>query len=81
MLPVEMSWSDTTFARSTGMAKPSPTLPPVEPSDAMVAMADGTPINSPEQSVRAPPLLPGLMAASVWTAETRSAFLPFSPAT
>ena len=71
--------SATDVARSTGMAKPSPTLPPPEPGT--VAPAVGTPTSWPAQLTRAPPLLPGLMAASVCMAETSSADLSFSPGT
>jgi hypothetical protein len=46
-----------------------------------VAPAVGTPTSSAAQLTRAPPLLPGLIAASVWTAETSSAVLPSSAGT
>src|SRR5215472_11616736 len=77
--PVAMISSATDLARSTGMAKPSPMLPPAELGT--VAPAVGTPTSWPSQLTRAPPLLPGLMAASVCTADTSSADLSFSPGT
>jgi hypothetical protein len=66
-LPVLMMSLVIVFARSTGIAKPSPMLPPLDSPDEVgtVAPAVGTPINCPEQLTIAPPLLPGLMAASV----------------
>src|SRR5580700_9860917 len=78
-LPVAMISSAMDLARSTGMAKPSPTLPPPEPGT--VAPAVGTPTSWPAQLTRAPPLLPGLMEASVCMADTSSADLSFSPGT
>ena len=63
-----MILSDTVVARFTGMAKPSPMLPPPDDpvGDGTVAPAVGTLIIScPEQLTRAPPLFPGLIAASV----------------
>jgi hypothetical protein len=52
-----------------------PMLPPaaLPCSSGTEAPAVGTPINRAEQSTRAPPLLPGLIAASVWMAEASSA--------
>jgi hypothetical protein len=69
--------------RSTGIAKPSPMLPPDDSPVELgtVAPAVGMPMSSPEQFTRAPPLLPGLIAASVCTADTRSAELSFSAGT
>ena len=61
------------------MANPSPMLPP--PEFGTVAPAVGTPISSPSQFTRAPPLLPGLMDASVCTADTSNADRSFSPGT
>src|SRR5262249_12363405 len=52
-------------------------LPP--PESGTVAPAVGTPTSWSSQLTRAPPLLPGLMAASVCTADTSSADLSFSP--
>src|SRR5690349_10701209 len=46
-----------------------------------VAPAVGTPTRCPLQSTSAPPLLPGLMAASVCTADTSNAWRLFSPGT
>src|SRR3954452_7069976 len=51
-----------------GMAKFSPMLLPPPPGTC--APAELTPTWRPEQSVSGPPLLPGLMAASVCTALT-----------
>ena len=41
----------------------------------------GTPTSWPSQLTSAPPLLPGLIAASVWMADTSSACRPLSPGT
>ena len=73
--PVEMISSEIVLARLTGIAKPSPTLPAEDPPSEVgtVAPADGTPMRSPEQFTSAPPLLPGLIAASVCSADTSSA--------
>src|SRR5262249_3956973 len=46
-----------------------------------VAPAVGTPMSFPSQLTSAPPLFPGLIEASVWTAETSNADLSFSPGT
>jgi len=54
--------------RLEGIAKFSPTLPLSPGGD---APAELMPTRSPEQSTKAPPLLPGLMEASVWMAPTR----------
>ena len=82
-LPVSMISFATAWARSTGMANPRPTLPALDWPFGLgtVAPAEGTPMSCPAQLVIAPPLLPGLMAASVWTAETSSALWPLSPGT
>jgi hypothetical protein len=71
------------LARSTGMAKPRPMLPELGWPVGLgaVAPAVGTPTNLAAQSTSAPPLLPGLIAASVWMAETSSAVLPLSAGT
>jgi len=57
----------TRLAWLMGMLKPTPMLPAVdeesEPADAMATL---TPMISPLLLTRAPPELPGLMAASVW---------------
>src|SRR5689334_19750255 len=75
--PVAMISSAMDLARSTGMAKPSPMLPPPDSPEGLgtVAPAVGTPTSLPAQSTSAPPLLPGLMEASVCTADTSSAVL------
>src|SRR5690242_2994660 len=71
------------LARSTGMAKPSPILPPPDSPEGpgAVAPAVGTPTSWPWQLTSAPPLFPGLMAASVCTADTSNAEASFSPGT
>ncbi len=46
---------------STGMAKPTPSLPPL-----IEAMAVLIPMTRPSASASGPPELPGLMGASVW---------------
>src|SRR5215472_4173041 len=81
--PVAMISSEIVLARSTGMAKPSPMLPPLDSPDELgtVAPAVGTPMSWPAQLVMAPPLLPGLMEASVWIAPTSSAVLSSSAGT
>jgi hypothetical protein len=61
-----ISWLAMSIAKSTGIAKPRPTLPPPPPGGA--APAVGTPTRRPSQFTSAPPLLPGLIGASVWTA-------------
>src|SRR5215471_2122521 len=82
-VPVAMISSEMVLARSTGIAKPSPMLPPLDSPDDVgtVAPADGTPMSWSEQLTMAPPLLPGLMGASVWIADTSSAAESFSPGT
>ena len=74
-MPVAMISFATLLARSTGIAKPIPMFPLDDSPDDVgtVAPADGTPTSWPVQLTIAPPLLPGLMAASVWTADTSSA--------
>ena len=47
----------------------------------MVAPADGMPTRALAQFTNEPPLLPGLMAASVWMAKTSSAETPPSAGT
>src|SRR5690242_2011667 len=75
--------SATRRARYEGMAKPRPILPPLASPelDGTLAPAVGMPTNCPAQLTIAPPLLPGLMAASVWTASTSSADWLSSPGT
>ena len=58
---VRMISSATRTARSIGMAKPSPTEPPL-----LLKIEELTPTTSPSALVSGPPELPGLMAASVW---------------
>mmetsp|Transcript_28635 Transcript_28635/g.72866 ORF Transcript_28635/g.72866 Transcript_28635/m.72866 type:complete len:298 (-) Transcript_28635:467-1360(-) len=60
-LPFAMSCGTTRATVSAGMANPTPTLVPV-----LVKMAVLMPTSAPELSSSGPPLLPGLMAASVW---------------
>ena len=55
------------LAEFTGIANPSPMLPPSPPLIS-VAIAELTPITRPAASSSGPPELPGLMAASVWIA-------------
>ena len=52
------------LARFTGMAKPRPMLPAIEPRGLKLAVL--MPISSPLRLTSAPPELPGLMLASVW---------------
>ena len=75
--PVAISWLAIVSAMSTGMAKPSPMLPPLEPGTA--APAEGIPTSCPSQLTIAPPLLPGLIAASVWMASASSALWDVPP--
>ena len=71
--PVAISSSATGMAKSTGIAKPRPTLPPpVCPAEfGTVMIAVLIPTSEPEHVTRAPPLLPGLIDASVWRASIR----------
>src|SRR5207302_1387470 len=57
--------------------------PPLAPGPGFgtVAPADGTPMSWALQLTSAPPLLPGLIAASVCSADTSSAVWPLSPGT
>src|SRR6516165_4559491 len=82
-LPVAMISSEMVLARSTGIAKPSPMLPPLDSPDELgtTAPADGMPMSWSAQLTIAPPLLPGLMAASDWIAFTSSAVVLSSPGT
>ncbi len=48
-------------ARSIGIAKPSPSLPPLREM-----IDEFTPITSPAALTSGPPELPGLIDASVW---------------
>ena len=58
-----MSWPATFLTVSTGMAKPTPSLPPES-----LAIWALTPMTSPCASSSGPPELPWLIAASVWIA-------------
>mmetsp|Transcript_27993 Transcript_27993/g.89207 ORF Transcript_27993/g.89207 Transcript_27993/m.89207 type:complete len:266 (-) Transcript_27993:4316-5113(-) len=60
--PLLMIWPTTRRTVSTGMAKPMPLKPPVLDTSATL-----TPMRRPLLSSSGPPLLPGLMAASVCT--------------
>ncbi len=57
------SWSSDRLATSIGTAKPTPSLPPES-----VLICWLMPITLPSPSTSGPPELPGLIAASVWTA-------------
>jgi hypothetical protein len=57
--------------------KAQPDVATFEPGRA--ATAEGIPTSSPLQLTMAPPLLPGLMAASVWMASARSALCDVPP--
>ena len=63
-LPVAINSSTTRFASLIGIENPSPIFPLAAP-DYNVAIAELTPIILPNESRRAPPELPGLIAASV----------------
>ena len=63
-LPVAINSSTTRFASLNGIENPSPIFPLV-PSLDRDAIAELTPMIRPEESRRAPPELPGLIAASV----------------
>src|SRR5581483_456816 len=76
--PPAINWSAIPFARSIGIANPRPMLPPAPDTDAPAVLM---PTRRARQSTRAPPLLPGLIDASVWIAPTRCAEPPFSDGT
>mmetsp|Transcript_45013 Transcript_45013/g.113957 ORF Transcript_45013/g.113957 Transcript_45013/m.113957 type:complete len:228 (+) Transcript_45013:182-865(+) len=59
--PTSISCGTTRRTVSMGIAKPTPAEVPE-----LVKMAVLTPMTAPEESRSGPPLLPGLMAASVW---------------
>ncbi len=67
-LPLWTSWLATFCASLLGMAKPNPMLPDCPPLEPSEAIDDVTPTTRPWPSTSAPPLLPGLIAASVWMA-------------
>ncbi len=60
-LPLSMSSVMICLTMLTGMENPMPMLPPER-----LKMAVLTPTTSPCRFTRGPPLLPGLMEASVW---------------
>ncbi len=60
-LPLSLSWATTFLAMLEGMANPMPMFPPVG-----VRMLLLMPMTSPFMLTSGPPLLPRLMAASVW---------------
>jgi diacylglycerol O-acyltransferase / wax synthase len=72
--PVAMSCPAMLATVSLGIAKPIPAAAP--PSCGLVAASVGMPITCPARFTRAPPLLPGLMAALVWIALVSTAELP-----
>ncbi|KJU82530.1 hypothetical protein MBAV_005276 [Candidatus Magnetobacterium bavaricum] len=61
ILPFFMRLSMTVLAMLVGMAKPMPWYPPLVENMAVLI-----PTSSPLMLTRAPPELPGLMAASIW---------------
>ena len=63
--PFSLSWTTTFLAMLEGMAKPMPMLPPL-PAKPEVTMLEVMPMTSPLMLMSGPPLLPRLMAASVW---------------
>ena len=58
--PVSINWLATYMNMSMGMANPIPSFPPE-----LLAMAVLIPMTSARRLTSGPPLLPGLMAASV----------------
>ncbi len=83
IFPSLMRLSATRLAVGAGTANPSPMLPATGcPRESLaVAPAVGTPMRSPLQSASMPPLLPGLIDASVWMADTRRAVVSLSDGT
>ena len=63
--PFSLSWTTTFLAMLDGMAKPMPMLP-LSPAKPEVRMLELMPMTSPFMLMSGPPLLPRLMAASVW---------------
>ena len=62
-------WSTIGMTSSIGIAKPTPMLPLSPPTVwPAVAIEALMPTTLPLRSTSAPPLLPGLIAASVWIA-------------
>src|SRR5437879_4581404 len=66
--PAEASWLTTGLARLTGIANPMPTEPPLRLTIAVLM-----PTAWPRALISGPPLLPGLMEASVWM---KSSYVP-----
>jgi hypothetical protein len=68
--PEAMSWSTVILTWSLGIANPTPMLPDCPPTlpEETWAMAEFTPMTSPERLSSGPPELPGLIAASVCSA-------------
>src|SRR4051794_33664768 len=62
--PDEMSCGATTLTVPAGIANPMPGAEP--PICGSAAVSVGIPTTSPSRFTRAPPLLPGLIAAEVW---------------
>ena len=60
--------SITGITSSIGIAKPRPIEPPCPADSPLVLMEELMPTTSPFMSTSGPPLLPGLIAASVWIA-------------
>ena len=75
--------SATARARSTGTAKLRPTLPGLVWPEGLGTLAPAvlTPISRPPQSTSGPPLLPGLIDASVCTAPMSRAVTPLPAGT
>jgi len=67
-LPSLMISSATRLTRLDGMAKPMPIEPAESDEAAVEAMDELIPITWPAALKVGPPELPGLMAASIWTA-------------
>ncbi|CAM5688632.1 hypothetical protein SRIMM317S_02202 [Streptomyces rimosus subsp. rimosus] len=74
-LPSLMIWSAMLRTVEAGMAKPMPGAAP-SPICGSVAASVGMPMTWSERLTRAPPLLPGLMAAEVCTTLARVAPVP-----
>lgn len=73
--PDRMIWSATVRTIETGMANPIPGAAP-PPCSLSVAARVGMPMISLSRFTRAPPLLPGLMAAEVCTMSASVAPVP-----
>ncbi len=69
VLCVEVGFATKSATVFEAIAKPMPTLPASPPLAApALAICEFTPITLPCSSSSAPPELPGLIAASVWSA-------------